>query len=471
MDLSLNALGLGRYETAMKAAGEALQTFREFECSWGQSYTSHVLQLIHTRLGEYAAAERSALTGLEAIEELDLPLDRGVILANLAALYLETRRFEEARPLLEEARTIMRPAKLFSCQVHLWLARYHRETGSPHDARENLLSGLHLCEAGHYDHWAACERHWIIPALVEAYAEREMRACIRRILHTIGPDAEDELRRLLEHGDEPVRETASAFLAEFRGKPPEGLRVHCLGRFAVYRGNEEIPQERWTSRKARTLFKILVHERGRGLIPKDVLMEHLWPEQNPETVTNRFHVALTSLRKTLEPGLPRGAASTCLIRSGDSYRLDLGKGGWVDVDEFKKHVGESRDDSDREAWLAHALEAEKLYGGDLFQEDLYDPWFSHEREHLQQEYISVLRKLMDYFEERADYERCVHYAWKCLAADSCDECVYRDLMRYYAFLGNKGMVARTYEKCRESLENGLDLSPSPETDALYRKLI
>lgn len=471
MDLSLNALGLGEFGTAMKAAGEALQTFQEFECSWGRSYTSHVFQLIHTKLGEYAAAERFALTGLEAIEELDLPLDRGVVLANLAALYLETRRFGEARPLLEEARAILRPTKLFSCQVHLWLARYHRETGSPHDARENLLSGLHLCEAGHYDHWVVCERHWIIPALVEAYAEGEMRACIRRIMHAIGSDAEDGLKQLLEHGGEPVRETASVFLAEFREKPPEGLRVHCLGRFAVYKGDEEIPQKRWTSRKARTLFKILVHERDKGFIPKDVLMEHLWPEQDPDTIINRFHVALTSLRKTLEPGLSRGAASSYLIRNGDSYRLDLGKGGWVDVDEFRKHVGESRDDSDREAWLAHCLEAEKLYRGDFFQEDLYDPWFSNERELLQQEYIAVLRRLMDYFEEKADYEKCVRYAWTYLAADSCDESVYQDLMRYYSFLGNKGMVARTYEKCRESLKNGLDLLPSPETEALYRKLI
>ena len=223
-------------------------------------------------------------------------------------------------------------------------------------------------------------------------------------MHAIDSDAEDELSRLLRHRDESVRETASVFLAEFREKPPEGLRVHCLGRFAVYKGEEEIPQERWTSRKARTLFKILVHERDKGFIPKDVLMEHLWPEQHPDTIINRFHVALTSLRKTLEPGLSRGAASSYLIRNGDSYRLDLGKGGWVDVDEFRKHVGESRDDSDREAWLAHCLEAEKLYRGDFFQEDLYDPWFSNERELLQQEYIAVLRRLMDYFEEKADYE-------------------------------------------------------------------
>lgn len=471
MDLSLNALGLGEFDTAVKAAGEALQTFQEFECSWGRSYTSHVLQLIHTKLGEYAAAERFALNGLEAIKELDLPLDKGIILANLAALYLETRRFGEASPLLEEAQVILRPTKLFSCQVHLWLARYYRETGSPHDAGENLLSGLCLCEAGHYDNWVVCEKRWIVPALVEVYAGGKMQACIRRILHAIGPDAGDELSRLLKHRDDSVRKAASVFLAEFREKPPEGLRVHCLGRFAVYRGEEEIPQERWTSRKARTLFKILVHERDKGFIPKDVLMEHLWPEQQPDTAINRFHVTLTSLRKTLEPGLSRGAASSYLIRNGDSYRLDLGKSGWVDVDEFRKHVGESSDDSDREAWLSHCLEAEKLYRGDFFQEDLYDPWFSYERELLQQEYIVVLRRLMDYFEERADYEKCVRYAWKYLAADSCDESVYQDLMRYYSFLGNKGMVARTYEKCRESLENGLDLLPSPETEALYRKLI
>jgi LuxR family maltose regulon positive regulatory protein len=471
MDYALNALGLERYNDAINAAKEALQNFQDLECRWGQSYISHVFQLIHAKLGDYSTAERFARSGLEAIKELDLPMDKGFIMASMAAMFLETGRFDEARPLLEDAIRLLRPTKLFCAQAYLWLARYYRETGNQHDAMKNLVSGLHLSKAGHYDHWIVCEKHWIIPALVEAFVRKEIQGYIKTILFRIGSDATAELTRLLRHKDRSIRDIASALLKELREIPPEGLRVNCLGKFAVYKGKNEIPQERWTSRKAKTIFKILIHERNKGFIPKDVLMEHLWPGQNPDKIMNSFHVALTALRKTLEPGLPKGASSSYLIRNNEAYRLEPGKNGRVDVDIFKEHIARARQDQDQETSIAHYLEAEKLYQGDFLQEDLYENWCAYEREFLQQEYLSILKELMNHFEAKADFEQCIHYALKYLAIDSYDEGIYQNLMRYYSLTGNKGMVAKTYEKCKENLGKGMDLSPDPETEALYRKLI
>ena len=429
MDYAMNALGLERYDDAINAAGEALQNFQHFECRWGQSYISHVFQLIYAELRDYSTAERFALSGLEAIRELDLPLDKGFMKSSLGAMFLETGRFDEARELLEEAVSLLRPTKLFLCQAYLWLARYYQETGRPHDAVKYLALGLNLGKEGHYEHWIVHEKNWIIPSLVMAFERQEMQGYIRTIIRKIGSYARDELIRLSGKGDHSIRNNANDLLDEIREIPPEGLRIQCLGKFAVYKGNEEIPQERWTSRKAMMLFKILIHERDKGFIPKDILMEQLWPEQNPDKILNRFHVTLSMLRKTLEPDLPKAKTSSYLIRNGDAYRLDLGKDSQVDVDVFKEHVTLARQIADNEESIAHCLEAERLYQGDFLQEDLYDDWCAYERELLQQEYIYVLKQLIGHFEEKADFEQCILYARKYLVTDSYDEGIYQDLMR------------------------------------------
>jgi len=82
------------------------------------------------------------------------------------------------------------------------------------------------------------------------------------------------------------------------------FRVYCLGRFEVYSGQNKVDQ--WRSLKAKSLLKFLVAHRGR-YIPKDVLMEALWPGYPPEAANNNLKAAVYALRQTisysgLEPG-------------------------------------------------------------------------------------------------------------------------------------------------------------------------
>ena len=60
----------------------------------------------------------------------------------------------------------------------------------------------------------------------------------------------------------------------------------------------------------------------KGYLDKEILMELLWPEEDPKKSAQRFHVALAALRKTLEPAIKKGVRSSYIKRSGTGYRID-----------------------------------------------------------------------------------------------------------------------------------------------------
>ena len=61
-------------------------------------------------------------------------------------------------------------------------------------------------------------------------------------------------------------------------------------------------------------------------------------------------------------------------------------------------------------------------------------------------------------------------AARMVERDRCWEEAYRLMMRAYAAQGNRAQVQAIYKRCAAVLANELDVSPSPETQALLELL-
>jgi len=398
-------------------------------------------------------------------------LDRGYFKGGLAEFMLERGRWEAARPLLDDAEKSLKKSKLNISRVYLWYARYYWEQKQKEEALNKLLSGLQLCESNQYDIWVVSEKRWIIPLLVETFAQGKMQSYIKRIFQKIGSYALGELTLFQKNKNFQTRKAAHYIIDELKKTPPHALKVLCLGKFRVFRGDEEIPAEKWKSKKAKMLFKFLLYNRTRGYLTKEILMELLWPEQDPRKTANRLHVALTSLRKTLEPELLKKTPSSYLLREGDSYKLSLGDGGRVDFDEFREELKLADTEKDPEKSISHYLNAEAVYHGDFLEEDPFVEWCAEERERLKEEYLDLLANIMEYFEKKGEYRRCIEYARKYLKMDKYAENIYQRLMKYYSLIGNRTMVAKTFERCKENIVNELDSPLSKGTEELYKTII
>lgn len=249
------------------------------------------------------------------------------------------------------------------------------------------------------------------------------------------------------------------------------LRVCLLGPFSTSIDGQ--PLAAWPSNKAKALFKYLVTHRRRR-VPREQLMEALWPGGDLEASSNSLRVAVHALRQVLAAASGRQEREAFILFEGNAYTFSCNLEFSVDMEEFERRwqVGRilaKEDDWDRATKEFEA--AESLYQGDFLEDDPYEEWTLVRREALRDVQLAILGKLAESFFKLGDYEGCILRCQKILEHDTRREDVYQWLMRCHAGLGQPGRVRQWYETCVRIFEREFGLAPSRETRELYRQLM
>jgi DNA-binding SARP family transcriptional activator len=247
-----------------------------------------------------------------------------------------------------------------------------------------------------------------------------------------------------------------------------GLEIRCFGHFDVLRDGQVIQD--WRRDKARSLLKHLVA--NRGSIQRDVLLDLLWPELEPDAAQRNLRVTLHALRRAVESGSDQ--STPYVLTRGDAYELNPDAQVWVDI-----HVFRNLYDQAASFWRRGCMDeairayesAEALYRDDYLLDDLYEEWTSIPREQLKDQYLLVVTRLADAALMREDYERCIEYCHKVLGRDVSREDAYQRLMRCHAEMGRPGRALRWYELCREILERDLNVEPNDLTVQLAKRIV
>ena len=289
------------------------------------------------------------------------------------------------------------------------------------------------------------------------------------------------LRGLTSDGWEFILSQAPAgTLARYRDDPVVGARIahrvppgsalpqlaiRCFGPFAVIRGGTPLEKTAWPRGAPRRLFQyLLVQDRP---VHREEIIEHLWPDVEPRRGANQLRVALTHLRRVLEPDRPARQPSHLVLVSTSTValardRLD------VDVDHFRRALARasSAEGSVKSAYLSEAV---TLYRGALFADDPFEEWVQPTRERLQRQYLEALGRLAETEEDDERYERALTLWLGVLEADPSAEQAYRGLIRCHLALGRSADAVRAFEACVRSLAE-LGAAPSAETLALRGRI-
>jgi DNA-binding SARP family transcriptional activator len=257
-------------------------------------------------------------------------------------------------------------------------------------------------------------------------------------------------------------EDASAALAQLAPAP---LRVHCLGRFAVWQGARRIADAPWRRRRAGELFRYLLVSPDRRAV-REVLMEALWPAQPPTSALALLHQATSALRRILEPDLPVKFPSRYVAVEGDWVILHLPHGSTIDYEQFAQALAPALADTHPEP-LARAL---ALYTGEPFPLDRYADWAVPHRERLAQRYVeghlALARAQLAAGQLRQALESCRLVLQQ---APWHEEAVLLGMQGYLA-LGDRPGALRLYRDLQQILRQEFDLSPRPDLQALVTSL-
>lgn len=306
--------------------------------------------------------------------------------------------------------------------IRLW-----REVGSPLGEAQTSLVAAHLAGAG----------GWVL--------------------------AERAKQTLREHGVHPGSERAAGPLAMLPRTAPT-TAIRSLGVFRVYRDGQPISPTAWQSKKARDLLKILVARRGRP-VPREQLMELLWPDEDPVKAANRLSVLLSTVRSVVDPDR-QGMDTSPIVTDRSAVHLDLEQVE-VDVEHFLVAAQSGIDSHEQGQKDATTLliVAETQYSGDFLEDDPYESWADSLRDEARSSYIAVLRILVRRLGESGEIDRAERYALRLLEQDRYDENAHLDFIRLLLDAGRYGQARRRYETYVDRMhEIGIEPSPFPQVN-------
>lgn len=225
-------------------------------------------------------------------------------------------------------------------------------------------------------------------------------------------------------------------------------RVEVLGTFDVTATDGSTP--RWTSRKARELLKVLVARRG-SPVPREVLMDVLWPGEEPSVLANRLSVALSTVRRSLDPGR-RHPTDTFVAAQSGSLRLVLSR---VEVDAEQLLAAADaalaaarRGDPDAPARLRAAW---ALHGGPALADEPYAPWAEGLRSEVDAAVAAVLRASTELADARGDHLAASEAYRGLIELDAYDEGAHRGLVRALRALGAHGQADAAAGRYRRAM--------------------
>jgi LuxR family maltose regulon positive regulatory protein len=253
--------------------------------------------------------------------------------------------------------------------------------------------------------------------------------------------------------------------------PGYQLRTTTLGNFQVARGDQVIPNNGWRREKSRQLFQLLLTYRNAPL-DREQIIEYLWPDQELASAQRNFKVTLSTLYQVLEPEREAGSESAYVMREGTVYNLRPGADIWLDAQVFEDSLEQAENilEEDPQAAIEMLQDAASLYQGEYLPDARYETWAAGEREHQAVLFLRAADRLSELYLDQERWEETIDICQRILSFDNCWERAYRHLMLAFYSLGDRGQTARTYQRCVQTLQAELDVSPSAETEALYRRL-
>ncbi len=521
---------VGEVESAKVLYQEALKILQVEKNLYFQAGTLNNLAALYHQLGEYELALETYENGLGCARTSHNEHVESLILTGLGDLYGEIEEFEAAAQVYEQAETIANKLPGFFISNYLVLARanlallqddsetasrilrsfrkqlktnpsaYERGLWSLLEGRNHLLKhdikkAIPLFQEGKecfIQDGRESESQWDIIWLMIAYDQagqtEKMRSQFRELMamrnnptHTLlitlhqayswlrplqaDPQIGRSLTGLLDRSKKlsqkllSVRRTLRRH-AQFIQMPAAGLMVRAFGRAEVSVNGRAIAMSDWKTKSVRDLFFYFLQ--NEDALTKEQIAEVLWPEiTDLQILKKRFKDEIYRLR--------RAAGRNVIVFDEEYYRFNRALDYEYDVEAFESYLRRSRkakDKLDRVEWLQKAVDL--VNGPYLSEVDAL--WALDERQRLDQVYVSSLEELANLYLDANRLEHCLSICQLVLAREPYREVIYQMEMRAYAALGDRASVVRRYQACKVALQEGLGISPSQETENIYRDL-
>jgi DNA-binding SARP family transcriptional activator len=399
---------------------------------------------IHRLQGALVEAKQQLVEALEHAQDHQSAYEMGLCHTSLGTLAGEERDLASARLHLDQAierfeaggftRDLAR-ACIQRAQIG-YLAR------DPRTALMDLERALAVGAQLGYDQFLVVDGQHLQPLLRYAADQGVGAEVLPGLLARIGA------HEAMQHEQpEPV----------LQSKTPPALAIYALGKPRVEQDRQSV---QWAIAQSRDLFFCLLqHPRG---LRKEEIGRIFWPDHSPPKMDGIFRSTLYRLR--------RSVFRESIIFEEGSYQFNRESDYWFDAEAFEELLNQAEQSPIPERKQVLLEQALALYRGD-YLEGIYEDWCALERERLKARHLAALELLAGLYADRRELQPAIGLYQRLLEQDPYQEAAHRELMRCYYRMGDRAAAIRQYQVCTEILREDLGLSPAPETEALYLRVI
>jgi LuxR family transcriptional regulator, maltose regulon positive regulatory protein len=517
---------VGNVESAKRLYQEVLQILRTENNVHAQAVTLNNLAVLYHQTGEYELASETYENGLGCARTSHNERAESLILTGLGDLYSELEEFEAASQAYEQAEAIAtgfiasylvlaranlallqgdtettsRVLRSFRKQLKTNPSTYVRGLWALLEGRNHLLkheskkavSLLREAKDCFVKDGREPESHWCMVWLIAVYDQagqienartefREMLAMRNKPPHAVlitlhqasahlralqnDPQMGKSLTGLLDKSKRLGEKIISVRRSLRRHAqsiqlPAAGLVIRSFGRAEVSVNGRVLAMSDWRTKSVRDLFYYFLFRQDE--LTKEQIGEALWPEiDDPQALKARFKDEIYRLR--------RAVGKNVIVLDEVYYRFNRTLDYEYDVEAFESYIMRGRKAKDIMKRIECYQKAVDLVQGPYLNEvDTF--WVIEERQRLGQMYGSALEELARLYLDSNHLERCLSVCQAALVQDRYNEVIYQVEMRAYAALGDRASIVRLYQASKVALKEGLGISPSRETEALYREL-
>ena len=245
------------------------------------------------------------------------------------------------------------------------------------------------------------------------------------------------------------------------------IRLYTLGHFEVCNDYDAPRHERKGQRRPLTLAKALVALGGRD-VPADKLIDILWPQPGEGDGQKAFDITVHRLRKLL--------GSDKAVQVTDRRATLNPKIVWVDVWVLERTLApliEAVNAPEPEIGLLEAAAPQvlNLYRGHFLASEPEEAWQIPIRNRLAGRFQRFALRLGEHWESRHLWRRALDLYARAVELDPMAESFYRRQMVCLHAQGQRAEAIEVFRRCRHMLSVTFGITPTSETEAVYRQLL
>ncbi|HLL64145.1 MAG TPA: BTAD domain-containing putative transcriptional regulator [Micromonosporaceae bacterium] len=223
--------------------------------------------------------------------------------------------------------------------------------------------------------------------------------------------------------------------------PAARLQVRCLGSFTIEVGGAAVPLDALRPRYRELLRLLSLH--ANRVLHREHIIEWLWPGRDPDRGHHSLQVAVSDLRRLVEPDAPRGEWAR-IRREHSGYRLALDHDDDCDVRRLEGLLRAARialGAGDESAAGGHLAAAIETYAGELLPDDGPAEWVVPERERLRNEVTEACERLAALRAARGGHAEAIRVLRYGIAQDRYRDGLWQQLISSLHASGNPAAAA------------------------------